>query len=58
MLHLRLRNYIRAEDDPDRENNGRLRGWGYSEGMPDDEAFILNRWDWLLSRVPARSLVQ
>ena len=50
MLHLRLRDFIRAEDDPDRENNGKLPGWGYSEDMADDEAFALNRWDWLVGK--------
>jgi hypothetical protein len=50
MLHLRLRDFIRAEDDPARENNGQLSGWGYSEDMRDDEAFALNRWDWLLNK--------
>ena len=50
MLHLRLRNFIRAEDDPDRENNGKLPGWGYSEDMLDDRAFTFNRWDWRLDK--------
>lgn len=50
MLHLRLRDFIRAEDDPDRENNGKLDGWGYSATMTDDEAFACNRWDWLVSK--------
>ena len=27
LLHLRLRDFIRAEDDPDKENNGKLDGW-------------------------------
>jgi hypothetical protein len=54
MLHLRLRDFIRAEDDPDRENNGKLSGWGYTPGMTDEKAFALNRWDWRLDeeRVP------
>jgi hypothetical protein len=37
LLHLRLRDYITAEDDPDRENNRTLDGWGYSVAMKDDE---------------------
>jgi hypothetical protein len=57
MLHLRLRNFIRAEDDPDRENNGRLPAWGYSDDLSDDEAFTLNRWDWLLSKKNAPGFV-
>jgi hypothetical protein len=56
-LHLRLRDFIRAEDDPDRENNGGLPGWGYSEDMQDDEAFTLNRWDWLLDKKRAPGFV-
>lgn len=50
LLHLRLRDYITAEDDPDRENNGNLDGWGYSAAMKDDEAFACNRWDWLVGK--------
>jgi hypothetical protein len=50
LLHLRLRDFIRAEDDPGRENNGKLDGWGYSATMTDDEAFARNRWDWLVGK--------
>ena len=57
MLHLGLRDFIRAEDDPGRENNGKLPGWGYSADMRDDEAFALNRWDSLLGKNRAPGFV-
>lgn len=40
--------YIRSGRHPLKENNGNLPGWGYRPGMPESEAFDLNRWDWNL----------
>ena len=43
------REYISSGRLPLKENNGKLPGWGYQPGMPDDQAFDLNRWDWSLN---------
>jgi hypothetical protein len=46
ILCLKLSYFASPEEFPEKENNGRLPGWGYRVGMPDEEAFRLNRWDW------------
>ena len=50
ILCLKLSYFAGPEEFPHKENNGRLPAWGYREGMSDEEAFRLNRWDWNISR--------
>jgi hypothetical protein len=50
ILCLKLSYLAGPEEFPDKENNGKLPAWGYREGMCDEEAFQLNRWDWNISR--------